>query len=72
MVDKVVKYESFIDDLTHVFDKLSIPFEGSLGVRARSEHSKDRRLYTEVYKHEQRTIIEKAFNKEIQMHDYTY
>lgn len=72
LVDKVIKYESLMDELAHVFDTLGIPFEGTLGVRAKSEHRKDRRPYQEVFTTEQREVIEKAFAKEIEMHGYVF
>jgi len=72
LVDKVIKYESLMDELAHVFDRLGIPFEGRLGVRAKSDHRKDRRSYQEVFTTEQRKVIEKAFAKEIEMHGYVF
>lgn len=72
LVDKVVKYESLIDDLEIIFQGLGIPFEGSLGVRAKSEHRKDKRPYQDVISDTQREIIEKAFAREIEMHGYVF
>jgi len=72
MVDKVIKYEGLMDNLRQVFQKLGIPFDGSLGVNAKSEHRKDRRPYQELFTAEQKEIIESAFAKEIKMHGYIY
>ncbi len=72
MVDKVVKYESLTDELGVVFQELGIPFNGSLGVRAKSEHRKDRRPYQDVFSNRQRDIIARAFAREIQMHGYVF
>lgn len=72
IVDKVIKYESLISELSPIFFKLGIPFEGSLGVKAKSEYRQDKRPYQEVFTIEQKTTIEKAFAKEIEMHGYTY
>lgn len=72
IVDRVIKYESLMDELAQVFGMLGIPFSGTLGVTAKSEHRKDRRPYQQVFTSEQRTVIEKAFAKEIEMHGYTY
>ena len=72
LVDKVIKYESLVDELVDVFQELGIPFNGSLGVRAKSEQRKDKRPYQEVFSLEQRCVIEKAFEKEIEMHDYIF
>src|SRR5262249_43190633 len=38
LVDRVVHYERLADDLRDVFDSLGIPFDGSLGVNAKSEY----------------------------------
>lgn len=72
LLDKAIKYESLMDELGKIFHSLGIPFEGSLGVHAKSEHRKDRRPYQELYSDEYKMVIEKAFEKEIQMHGYTY
>lgn len=72
LVDKVLKYESLMDDLAVVFPELGIPFGGSLGVRANSEHRKDRTPYQNVFSSRQREIIERAFAREIEMHGYVF
>jgi hypothetical protein len=72
LVDKVIKFESLADELDEVFNMLSIPFDGSLGVRAKSEHRQDKRPYQEIFSEEQRKIISKAFAKEIELHNYTF
>ena len=72
LVDKVVKYESLMDELGNVFQELGIPFHGSLGVRAKSQHRKDRRPYQDVFSDKEKNVIEKAFAKEIEMHGYDF
>lgn len=72
LVDEVVKYESMSAGLQQIFDRLGIPFNGSLGVKAKSEHRKDRRPYQEVFNRDQRARVEQAFAKEIKMHGYTF
>jgi hypothetical protein len=72
LVDKVIRYEWLIGELTHVFHQLAIPFEGSLGVRAKSEHRKDERPYQEVFNAAHREVIERAFAKEIELHGYVF
>lgn len=72
MVDKVIKYESLMPELTEIFNVLSIPFRGNLGVKAKSEYRTDTRNYVEVYSYEQMKIIEKAFSKEITIHGYIF
>jgi hypothetical protein len=72
LVDKVIKYESLNDGLRQVFSQLGIPFDGLLGVWAKSEHRKDRSPYQNGYTSEQSRLIEKVFAKEIQIHGYKY
>lgn len=72
LVDKVVKYESLIDELWIIFQELGIPFDGSLGVRAKAEHRKEERPYQDLFSDKQRYIIEKAFAREIEMHGYVF
>ena len=72
LVDKVVKYESLTQELGDIFQRLGIPFDGQLGVTAKSEHRKDRRPYQDVYTNKQRSMIESVFAKEIEMHNYIF
>jgi hypothetical protein len=72
IVDRVVRYENLNDELAEVFAQVHVPFQGSLGVRAKSDYRTDRRPYQLVYSDEQRRIIEKAFAREIQMHGYRF
>jgi hypothetical protein len=72
LVDKVVKYESLMDELGAIFGKLGIPFDGSLGVKAKSEHRKDRTPYQQIYTERQKEIVAKAFRIEIEMHGYKF
>lgn len=72
LVDKVIKYESLVDELAALFGMLNIPFNGTLGVRAKSDYRKDRRPYTEIYSSKQRQTVERAFAKEIEMHNYKF
>jgi len=72
IVDRVVRYESLLAELREVFAYLNIPFDGTLGVAAKSDYRADRRLYQEVFNDEQRQLIEKAFAKEIELHRYRF
>src|SRR6266567_4583091 len=72
IVDRVVRYESLLAELREVFAYLNIPFDGTLGVAAKSDCRADRRLYQEVFNDEQRQLIEKAFAKEIELHRYRF
>jgi hypothetical protein len=72
IVDRVLRYEKLTAELGEVFGQLNIPFNGTLGVAAKSEYRKDRRPYREVFNEEQRKIVERAFAKEIELHGYHF
>ena len=72
IVDRVVRYENLLAELREVFAYLHIPFDGTLGVAAKSDYRADRRPYQEVFNDEQRRLIEKAFAKEIELHRYRF
>jgi len=72
LVDRIVRFENLLTELSEVFVQLNIPFDGSLGVAAKSEYRADRRPYQEVFNEQQRRIIEKAFAKEIELHGYRF
>jgi hypothetical protein len=72
IVDRVLHYENLNAELGEVFSQLNIPFEGTLGVTAKSEYRTDRRPYQQIFNDEQRRIVEKAFAKEIELHGYRF
>jgi hypothetical protein len=72
IIDRVLRYENLMNDLAEVFAELNIPFDGSLGIRAKSEYRTDRRPYREVFNEEQRAIVERAFAREIELHGYRF
>ena len=72
IVDRIVRYENLLVELGEVFAQLNIPFDGSLGVAAKSDYRADRRPYQEVFKQAQRRIVENAFAKEIELHGYRF
>ena len=45
IVDRILRYENLLGDLSEVFSQLNIPFNGKLGVAAKSEYRTDRRPY---------------------------
>jgi hypothetical protein len=61
-----------MNDLAKVFSKLNVPFEGTLGIGAKSEYRTDRTPYQLVFNEEQRKIVENAFAKEIELHGYRF
>ena len=72
IVDRILRYENLLTELGEVFSQLKIPFEGTLGVQAKSEYRTDRRPYQQVFNDQQRKIVEKAFAKEIELHGYRF
>jgi hypothetical protein len=72
IVNKTLRYENLMNELEEVFEQLHIPFNGSLGVNAKSEHRSDRPSYHDVFSSKERNIITTAFSKEIELHSYTY
>jgi hypothetical protein len=72
IVDRILRYENLTAELSEVFAQLNIPFDGTLGVAAKSEYRTDRRPYQRVFNEEQRRVVEKAFAKEIELHGYRF
>ena len=72
MVDKVLRYEALAVGLSEVFSSLGVPFNGSLGVNAKSEFRTNRRPYQEIFTAEQAKKIEAAFDLEIQRFKYKF
>ncbi|MEO0410085.1 MAG: hypothetical protein AAF289_22295, partial [Cyanobacteria bacterium P01_A01_bin.135] len=72
LVDQILYYETLSEGLSEVFERLGIPFDGSLTVRAKADRRSDRRPYSEVYTPQQRQLIEEVFAKEIALHGYQF
>ena len=72
IVDRVLRYENLLAELGEVFSQLDIPFDGTLGIKAKSEYRSDRTPYQLVFNDEQRKIVEKAFAREIELHGYRF
>src|SRR5436189_4883498 len=72
IVDRVLRYENLLAELGQVFSHLQIPFDGTLGVAAKSEYRTDRTPYHMVFNDEQRRIVENAFAREIELHGYRF
>jgi hypothetical protein len=49
IVDRVLRYENLCVHLGEVVGQLNIPFDGTLGVAAKSEYRIDRRSYQQVF-----------------------
>jgi hypothetical protein len=72
IVDRVLRYENLLNELSEVFSELKVPFDGTLGVKAKSEYRTDRKPYQQVFNEKQRRIVENAFAKEIELHSYRF
>lgn len=72
IVDRVVRYENLKAELAEIFAQLNVPFDGSLGVKAKSEYRGNRTPYQAVFNEEQRRKIEQVFAREIELHGYRY
>ena len=72
IVDRIVRFENLLVELGEIFAQLNIPFDGTLGVAAKSDYRADRRPFQEVFNEQQRRIVEKAFAKEIELHGYRF
>ena len=72
LVDRVIRYERLGAELGEVFAMLGIPFDGSLGVNAKSEYRIDRRPYREVYTRRQAELVGRAFEVERALHGYEF
>src|ERR1043166_2234983 len=72
IIDRVLRYENLNAELAEVFSQLNIPFDGDLGVRAKSEYRSDRAPYQIVFNQEQRRTIEQVFANEIELHGYRF
>ena len=72
IVDRVLHYENLAAELGEVFSQLNVSFDGTLGIKAKSEYRTDRRKYQLVFNDEQRRIVENAFAREIELHGYRF
>jgi hypothetical protein len=72
ILDRIIKYELLNEELAEVFGNLNVPFGGELNERAKSHHRVDRRPYQDVYNHLQKTVIEEAFAREIELLGYSF
>ncbi|MGD1909457.1 MAG: hypothetical protein ACFB2X_00910 [Rivularia sp. (in: cyanobacteria)] len=70
-VDYIGKYESLIEDLSYVCDKLGIPFDKWLPM-AKATARKDRRHYSQVFTKEQAEFIRERCTPEIELFGYEF
>ena len=72
LVDRIMHFEELQQGLTEIFEQLKIPWNGDLGVRAKSGYRKDKQPYQEIYTEAQQQMIERAFQWECRHLGYTY
>jgi len=72
ILDKVLKFENIDTELGLVFNNLGVPFNGALGIKAKSEYRTDKRSYKDVLTGEQAELISNAFVNERTLFGYSY
>ena len=72
IVDRIVKYENLNEELGEIFNRLGIPFSGSLDVHAKGIQRKEKHNYSKMYDERQKDIVAEVFKKEIQLHGYQF
>ncbi|MEJ8569496.1 hypothetical protein [Elongatibacter sediminis] len=72
LVDQVLRYENLDTELGAVFDRLGVPWEGRLGVRAKSGYRTDPRPYQEWFDESQRDRVARAFADELREFAYAF
>ncbi len=70
IVNRVLKYENLVSDLSEVFLDLGIPFSNSLGVNEKGNYRTDRRSAREILTLKQYNLIGDAFSHEINLHGW--
>lgn len=74
IVDKIVYYENLNSELKDALNYLGIPFDGDLGVYAKSQFREDKRPYQDLFRGAGGyiDIIRDVFQKEIELHGYKF
>jgi len=72
IVDHVIKYEKLSQELSEVFEKLGIPFEGHLNTYAKASYRRKKSPYQAYFNSNQRQLVQNIFQHEILMHGYTF
>jgi hypothetical protein len=72
IVDRVLRYERLDADLAELMRELGVPFDGTLGVKAKGAHRRDRRSYRDVLEPRHAEIVARVFADEIALHGYTW
>lgn len=75
MVDRIVYYDRLNPELADLFDRLGVPFSGSLGIRAKGSTRQDRKPYQQLFSEELvefRPAIDALFATEIALHGWDF
>lgn len=72
IVDRVGKYENLNDELSEILPSLGIPFKMSLNIFAKTGYRQNRKPYQEFYTHEQKNIIQDAFEIELRLFGFQF
>ena len=72
LVDRILRFEQLNQDLSKLFEQLKVPWQGDLGVRAKSGYRNDQRPFQEFYSDAQRQLVEQAFQWECRHLGYTF
>ena len=70
LCDKIIKYEDLNQELSFVFNKLGIPFDGKLKIfKKKSNRNKD---YKKFFDKNARRMVEEIYWKDIEMFNYSF
>jgi hypothetical protein len=72
IVDRILRFEALDRELGEVLERLGLPWNGALGVRAKSGFRRDRRPYAELYDEPGRRRVAEVFVREIALLGYTF
>jgi hypothetical protein len=71
VVDFIGKYESLEEDMLKIYKEIGLPYDGWLPI-AKGNYRKNREHYSQFYTLAQKQIVEKYFEKEIELFNYRF
>lgn len=72
VVDRVLRYEALEEELDAVLYRFGVPYEGRIGVYAKSSFRTNRSPYQSYYDSWQVDIVAKKFGREIKLFGYVF
>lgn len=72
IVDEVLRYERLDEGLARVFERVGVPFPGSLGIRTKAGYGRPKRSYREAFDDETRGMVARIFAREIALLGYEF